>query len=160
MIKNTDKDTRGELKQKVGKFFLVGTFLALFNFGLYTILARTVFRVGELLWLSVLISSSVATVLAYILHSKITWRGQGYGKVEIAKFMAWNGFEAVVINPILTWLFGLLTGLYQFAFGLSSFLGLPFDYNFVRSTGAFGLMTAVIMVLNFLCYDKLIFRKK
>lgn len=155
----TQKHKTGVTK-RASTFFVVGVVLTLFNFGLYTTLARIVIKNNDFLWMAVLVSSVVTTILAYILHSRITWREQKKGRREVIGFLIWNGFEAMVINPVLTWFFGLLTGLYQFAFGISSFLGLPFDYNFVESTGAFGLMTVVIMVLNFFCYDKLIFKKK
>jgi hypothetical protein len=37
---------------------------------------------------------------------------------------------------------------------------LPFDYDFVHSTGAFVLTSIVTMILNFLFYDKIVFGKK
>ena len=75
-------------------------------------------------------------------------------------FFIWNGITALIISPFFTWIFGHFTLLYQFAHGISSFLHLPFDYNFVESTGVFCLTTAVTMTLNFFFYDRIVFSKK
>ena len=55
---------------RIGKFTLIGIILSLFNFLVYTFLARVIMNTNELLWLDSLIAYASATVLAYILHSK------------------------------------------------------------------------------------------
>ena len=142
---------------RVGKFAVIGIILALFNFAVYTFLARVIFNTNELLWLDSIISYTLATILAYFLHSKITWKERPITRRSVLMFFLWNGITAIAISPFLTWLFGLITPVYEFAYNLSANLHLPFDYNFIESTGIFCLTTAVTMILNYLFYDKLVF---
>ena len=143
--------------KRVGKFAIIGVILSAFNFLVYTFLARIVFSNNELLWLDSMISYLLATILAYLLHSRITWKERYPGKSGIIKFFIWNFLTALLISPFFTWLFGLLTPLYQGAHQLSTNLNLPFDYNFIESTFIFCLVTLVTMILNYLFYDKLVF---
>ena len=142
---------------RIGKFAIVGTILALFNFAIYTFLARVIFNSNELLWLDTIISYTLATILAYILHSKITWKERPVTNHGILMFFVWNGITSFIISPLLTWLFGFITHIYEFIFGISQSIHLPFDYNFIESTSIFCLTTVITMILNFLFYDKLVF---
>ena len=139
------------------KFAIVGIILALFNFLIYTFLARVVFNSNDLLWLDSFIAYFLATFLAYFMHSKITWKDRHPTKTGIVGFFFWNFVTALLISPFFTWLFALIKPLYEFLFNLSSTLTLPFDYNFIESTFVFCLTTAVTMVLNYLFYDRLVF---
>lgn len=143
--------------KRTGKFAIIGIILALFNFAIYTFLARVVFNSNELLWLDSIISYLLATILAYILHSKITWKERTPTKTGVIMFFIWNFITALAISPFFTLLFGLITPLYEFAHNISSAIGLPFDYNFVESTGIFCLTTLVTMIFNYIFYDKLVF---
>ena len=156
-MKHRDSKKRKTTSVRVGKFAIIGTILAIFNFAIYTFLARIVFNSNELLWLDIIISYTLATILAYILHSKITWKERPITKHGIVMFFVWNGITAIAISPFFTWLFGIITPLYEFAFNISSSIHLPFDYNLIESTGIFCLTTAVTMVLNYLFYDRLVF---
>lgn len=142
---------------RAGKYTIIGIVLTIFNFVIYTILARTIFQNNELLWVDSIISYVLATFLAFFLHSNITWKERDPGKSGIIKFFAWNFLTALVISPFLTWLFGFITPVYKFAFDISNALHLPFDYNFIESTGIFGFTTVITMTLNYLFYDKLAF---
>ncbi len=142
---------------RIGKFAIIGAVLALFNFLIYTFLARVVFKSNDLLWVDSIISYALATILAYFLHSKITWKERPVSKLGIIMFFLWNGITAFLISPFFTWLFSLMTPIYEFAFNISSAIHLPFDYNFVESTGVFCFTTCVTMILNYLFYDKLVF---
>ena len=142
---------------RVGKFAIIGAILALFNFLIYTFLARVVFQNNDLLWVDSIISYTLATILAYFLHSKITWKERHITKLGIVMFFIWNGITAFLISPSFTWLFSLMTPVYEFAFSIFNAIHIPFDYNFVESTGVFCFTTAVTMVLNYLFYDKLVF---
>lgn len=141
------------------RYLVVGIFLALFNYGFYAILANFIINNNDFLWLSTFISTAATTILAYILHSKITWKERKITKAAIYKFFIWNIILTVAINPGLTQLFSLITPLYQFAFNLSQALNFPFTYEFVQSTGAFILTAIVTMILNFLFYDRFVFGK-
>lgn len=153
-----EKANRQKTTVRVGKFAIIGASLSIFNFVVYTLLARLVFKDNSLLWIDSAISYSLSAILAYILHSKITWKERPITKRGVAMFFIWNAALSFLISPLLTWLFGFASFLYEFAFSISSALHLPFDYAFVESTGVFVLTTAVTMVLNYLFYDKLVFR--
>lgn len=143
--------------KRVGKFAIIGIILALFNYLIYTLIARLILNNNELLWIDSIISYALATILAYILHSKITWKERPVTKRGVAMFFLWNGITAILISPFFTWLFGFLTPFYQFIFNISESLHLPFDYAFIESTTIFCLTTCVTMILNFIFYDKLVF---
>lgn len=146
---------------RASKFTVIGILLTLINFVIYTIFARTAFaNRADLLWLDSIISYLIATFVAYFLHSRITWRERRLDRITIIKFFIWNIAMAVIISPFFTWLFGLITPVYQFAFSISSALHLPFDYSFVQSTGIFGFTAVITMILNYLCYDKFVFDKR
>lgn len=145
---------------RTGIFLVVGIAITLFNFLIYTLLARLIFNNNELLWLDSIVSYVLATFLAYLLHSKITWKERKVTKTGIINFFIWNLVTAVAISPLLTWLFGLITPLYEFAFNISVSLNLPFDYAFVESTGIFALTTLITLILNYFFYDKLVFGNK
>lgn len=106
------------------------------------------------------ISGAIAMVVAFVMHSKITWRERDPGKLGVIKFFAWNILLVSLIRPALAALFELPVGLYQFAYMITSTIHLPFDYDFVQSTGIYVLMTAVTMTLNFICYEKVVFGTK
>lgn len=146
---------------RASKYTVVGIILTVFNFIIYTILARTIFHNdNNLLWLVSLISCTIIAFLAYLLHSKITWRERNPGKTGMIKFITWNILIAMAISPFLTWLFGLIAPLYQFAFNITSAIHLPFDYDFVESTGVFCLTTLCTMILNYLFYDRIVFSSR
>lgn len=157
----TEEEPKKDVKTSklAGRYLIIGVILTVFNYILYTILARIINNNG-ILWVSTLISTTITIFLAYILHSRITWKERDPGKLGVYKFFIWNIIIAVAISPFLTWVFSLITPLYEFAYNISSAIHLPFDYNFVQSTGAFVLTTIITMVLNFLFYDKFVFGKK
>ena len=142
------------------RYLIIGITLAIFNFGFYTILANLIFKNSNLLWLSSLISTLVSTILAYILHSKITWKERQPTKTGVLNFFIWNALLAVVFSPSLTWFFGLFTPLYEFALQISEILHLPFNFDFIESTGVFILVNIVTMILNYFFYDRLVFNQK
>ena len=143
--------------KRVFKFAIIGIILAIVNFLIYTFLARVIMNSNELLWVDSIIAYILATILAYFLHSKVTWKERKPTKAGIIKFFLWGGVVGIIVSPFFTWFFQQITPLYQFGHNISSVIGLPFDYNFIESTGVFVLTTCVTMVLNYLFYDKLVF---
>ena len=152
------------------RYFFVGVAITVFNFGTYSLinylfLGINPFNMGNdngnsnFLWLSTFISTTISTIVAYIAHSKITWKERTVTKHSIIRFFIWNALFAVAIGPWLTQLFSLLTPLYEFAFHICEAIHLPFSYEFVLSTGAFVLTAIVTMILNFLFYDRFVFGK-
>ncbi len=159
-ISHQNSTDQTSTSKRVGKFFVVGVTLALLNYLFYTFLALVIIKNNELLWLSSLISTSVTTVLAYILHSKITWQERRPTKTGVVNFFVWNALLAIVISPFFTWFFGLFTTLYEFALQISETLHLSFNFDFIESTGIFVLVNIVVMFLNYFFYDRLVFGQK
>ena len=146
------------LINRILKFTGVGITCTIVDYALYSLFAVVIFGGNpNLYWLATMISGTVATFAAYMLHSHITWKERDPGKYGIVKFFAWNILLVIAIRPVLTFIFGILTGLYQFAFMITDGIGLPFSYEFVESTGIFVMMIAVTMVLNYLFYNRIIF---
>lgn len=141
------------------RYLIVGISLTVFNYILYTILANLVINNNDYLWLSTFISTTFTTILAYILHSKITWKERTVTKTAIYKFFIWNALLTIAIGPWLTQLFSFITPLYDLASNISQAINLPFTYEFIQSTGAFILTSLIVMILNFLFYDRFIFGK-
>ena len=141
------------------RYFFVGVSITIFNYVLYAILSNLIIKNHDLLWLSSLISTVITTIVAYFAHSKITWKDRDISQSSIIKFFIWNALLALIISPSFTQFFSLFTPLYKFAFDLTSILHLPFSYDFVLTTGAFAFTSIVIMIINFLFYDKFVFPK-
>ena len=145
---------------RASKYTIVGIILTIFNFVIYTLLTQLIFHNNDFVSLATIISYTLATFLAYFLHSRITWRERHPTKSGIIKFFIWNFLTALIISPFFSWLFNQFTPIYQFAFSVSSNLHLPFTYDFVESTGIFGFTTLITMILNYLFYDRLVFDKQ
>ncbi len=141
------------------RYLFVGIFLTVFNYALYAIISNLIIRNNDLLWLSTLISTFVTTIVAYLMHSKITWKERHVTKSSIYKFFIWNLLLTFPISPGLTQFFSLFTPIYELAFNICQNLHLDFSYDFIQSTGAFILTTIVTMIMNFLLYDKFVFGK-
>ncbi|MBQ7802619.1 GtrA family protein [Candidatus Saccharibacteria bacterium] len=146
--------------ERAGKYFIFGVINTLIVYGIYEILALTIFSGERLLPFATIISGAVGILTGYLLHSNFTWKERKVGKKEIVKFFIWNVVMATAIKPLLTMFFELWTFLYEFAFSICEAIHLPFSYEFVESTGNFVLMTVVVMVINFLVYDRFVFGKK
>lgn len=146
--------------QHAKRYLVVGIILTIFNYGLYTILSNFIFNSSDLLWLATFIATALTTILAYILHSKITWKERNVTKLSIIKFFIWNGLLTFPIGPGLTQFFSLFTPFYELAYNICQNMHINFTYEFVQSTGAFVFTTAVTMIMNFLLYDKFVFGKK
>lgn len=159
--KQPGKPVKADVKtsEHAVRYFFVGIGITLFNYAFYTILSNVIINNNDLLWLSSLISTFVTTLVAYLLHSKITWKERPITKTAIYKFFIWNIILTVLINPLFTQLFSLITPLYEFAFNIFQNLHIPFTYEFTLTTGAFVLTSIVNMILNFFFYDKFVFGK-
>lgn len=151
------------LSKHAVRYFIIGVSITIFNFLLYSIIANYIIKNNDLLWLSSFISTFFTTILAYFLHSRITWKDRDVTKVAVAKFFIWNGILTFAINPGLTQLFSLdfVTPLYNLATNIANrLLNLGVNFEFVQSTGAFIITGFVVMIINFLFYDKFVFDKE
>lgn len=146
--------------KRAGRYFIVGVCVTLFNYALFAVISNLIILNNDLLWLSNFIATAITTIVAYFAHSKITWKEREVTKHSIIRFFIWNAILTVAIAPGFTQLFSLLTPLYEFAYNITSAIHLPFSYEFVLTTSSFCFSALVIMILNFLFYDRFVFGKK
>ena len=159
MDQKNPKSTDTTTSRRATRYLFIGITIAIFNYVFYAILANLIINSNNLIWLSTLIATTVTTILAYILHSKITWKERGVTKSAKYKFFIWNAVLAIAVGPTLTQLFSLITPLYEFAYNIFQSLNIPFSYDFTLTTGAFILTSIITMILNFLFYDRFVFGK-
>ena len=158
--KNPEADAAVSGK-KVATFAVVGVGLTIFDFIVYNIALRVLYDGNsEGASVATMISGIVAMVAAYFAHKNITWKTRRPRKYGVAWFFGWNILMSVAIRPGLSWMFGTMGWLYEFAFSIISWLNIPLEFEFVKSTGIFGLATAVMMILNYIFYEKLVFGKE
>lgn len=139
-------------------FIGVGILNTLLDFAFYTLLTQTFFRGAESIAIAGILSGTFALVCAFTTHSLITWKGRQRDKATVLRFVLFTGFGMWVIRPILLALFISLTPLYELALGLSTALSLPFTYEFIANTGAFGFMAILILIYNYWVYDRFVFK--
>jgi Predicted membrane protein len=144
-------------KKRPIKFVIVGVINTLIDFAVYTLASATFF--SHNLTFATILSGTVATVTAYILHKNITWKDKVTSKSTVIEFIIVNAIGTLLIRPLVMALLTRLTPVYQFAFSISSGLKLPFDYSFVENTSIFVLLTAVILTVNYIAYSKIVFTK-
>lgn len=159
--KNPKNPNQKDVKtsEHAARYVVIGMIITVFNYLVYTLLSNVIINNNDLLWLSTLISTTITTLLAFLLHSKITWKERPITKTAKYKFFIWNLAGAFVIGPLLTQLFSLFTPIYEFAYQIIEALHIPFSYEFTLTTGVFVLTSAVYMILNFFLYDKFVFGK-
>ena len=159
-VAKKNKSKKVKTSEHAIRYFIVGVCVTVFNYVLFTLLSNVIINNNDLLWLSSLLATAVTTVLGYLLHSRITWRDRNITKTAIYKFFIWSAIITFAISPALTQFFSIFTPLYEFGYNITNAIHLPFTYEFVLTTGAFVLTSAVIMVLNFLFYDRFVFGEK
>lgn len=143
--------------QKMLVFFFVGVLNTLIDFIIYTI-ASSVFHIP--LTLATVISGSISAITTFFTHGKITWKDREITKSSMLRFALWCLIMVTAIRPFIAFIAEHLTPLYQFIFFISSFLRLPFSYQFVTNTGVFIIIAAVVMTINFCVYEKFVFLSK
>ena len=156
-VKSSTKTVK--TSRRATRYVFVGIGITIFNYILFAVLSNLIIKNNELLWLSNLIATAITTIVAYIAHSKITWRERQVNKSAIYRFFIWNIILTVAIAPAFTQLFSLLAPLYELAYNICTSIHLPFSYEFILTTGSFAFTSLVIMVLNFLFYDRFVFGK-
>ena len=147
-----------ETAKRVGNFVWVGIVLTLIDYAVCELLVLLVFRDAAATSMATVVSGVVSTVVAFFMHSRITWRDRTMDTVAVIKFFAWNVAVMIMLRPFLVWVFGLLGWLYEFCYGLVAWMGI--SYDFVASTVAYGLVTVITLTLNYLFYDKFVFGEK
>jgi putative flippase GtrA len=138
-------------------FLGVGIFNTLMDFAFYTFLSQTVLKSSNQIALVGLISGTFALLCAFGTHSYITWRDTKVSHKTLMRFLGFTGFGMWVIRPLLLALFIKLSFLYNWTHGLSQAASLPFTYNFIAHTGAFGFMVVIVLTYNYYVYSKFVF---
>ena len=144
---------------KVVRYLISGVAATAVDYLVYEVLALTILGT-DLLWLASIISGIVSTFAAFFLHSHLTWIDRDPGKFGVVKFFIWNIAVMITLRPAVIALFSSFTGFFQWVFSIVQWLHLPFSYDFTLSTGTYLLVTLVIMVLNYIFYDKFVFNDK
>lgn len=140
-------------------FLMVGAANTLLDFGFYTFLTLTILTSSNQIAIAGLVSGTFALACAFTTHSLITWRGSYIDRKTILKFMGFTGFGMWVMRPLLLSLFIQLDGLYVWIHQFSQLFSLPFTYSFIANTGAFGLMAVIVLIYNYITYDRFVFKK-
>ena len=143
--------------KRVGTFVWVGVVLTIIDYLICELITFIFFKDADKTNIAAAISGALVTILAYFMHSRITWKGREITKLNVVKFFVWNIFVMVAIRPFTIDLFARMTWLYDFAHSLLSWV---FSHEFVTSTGTYVLATVVTMILNFLFYDRFVFAEK
>lgn len=144
-------------RKKMIIFFFVGVLNTLIDFIIYTI-ASTLLHIP--LTISTIISGSISAISTFFTHGKITWKDRELTKSSLFRFATWCLIMIIILRPIIAFIAERLTPLYQFAFAITSFLHLPFSYEFVVNTGVFVIIAFIVMILNFTIYEKFVFWNK
>jgi putative flippase GtrA len=145
-------------RQKRKLVFLgVGVINTSLDFSFYTLLTSTIFKNGHNIALAGFISGTFALLCAFITHSLITWKDTNISKSTFFKFLAFTGFGMWVVRPLLLSGFIHFNSLYSSIQRIIGHAGLNFSYNFVANTGAFALMLVIVLIYNFLTYDRYVF---
>ena len=145
--------------KKFGAFFILGVVTTLIELVFYTISARIINN-NDYLWVSALIGGIIGTMFAFILNSRLIWKNSKTTTREITIFFVYSIGKTFTLKTFFTWVFGFLIPVYEFAFSISSSIGLPFDYEFVESTGVFAFTALVCMMVTYFTYDKIVFKNK
>lgn len=151
------KRGKQETKKLAGRYFIFGLLNTAIVYAIYEVLALTVCAADNLLPVATIISGVIGVFTGYSLHARWTWRTREMSGRRLGRYFIWNAGLALAIKPVLTWFFELFGFLYRFAFEIFQAIHIPFTQEFVRTTGVFVLMEAVVMVLNFLVYDSFVF---
>lgn len=128
------------------------------DFAFYTLLTQTVFK--DSLGVAGIVSGTIALFIAFLTHSFITWRGAEVSRKTLLRFFIITGFGMWVIRPILLSIFVLFSPLYTWAHSISIIVGLPFSYDFITKTGAYAFMVVIVLIYNYLTYDRFVFQRK
>ncbi|MCL2038675.1 GtrA family protein [Candidatus Saccharibacteria bacterium] len=140
--------------KRVGIFALVGIVNTLFDYILFMIFASFLSNV-----VASLISATFAIVLAFFLHKKFTWGDRQTSRASMIQFLVFTAAVMWGIRPFLIWGLtaastGFMLPLYEFAHFILRFL----SYDFVVRTGIFAFATLATLTINYLLYNKIIFR--
>lgn len=145
------------LFRRIVIFLLVGGMNSLLDFIFYTVVTTWILPGGGQIILAGLVSGTVALVIAYLSHRYITWREKHVPRSAVIRFFVATGFGMWVIRPFLLWLFSKPTSVSTAIVTLGNGIGVHLSLAFVRNTVAFLAMTVIVVVYNFVMYQRFVF---
>lgn len=158
MNKDTNKVQKNDKRPLV--FLGVGIFNTLVDFLFYTFLTQVVLTKPGQIGLAGIISGTFALLCAFATHNFITWHERPADRQTLLRFFAFTGFGMWVIRPLLLSLFVHFGELYRWFYDLLQSAHLVFSYDFIAKTGAFGFMVILVLIYNYLVYDRFVFMEK
>ena len=138
-------------------FIAVGIFNTLADFLVFTLITQTILK--QNIALAGFLSGTIALLMAYVTHSKVTWRERSMSRISIIKFFAVTGFGMWAIRPILLLIFSRMVMVFDFSHKILSSFGLPLSYSFIANSISFCLMVFVVLIYNYLSYDRFVFNE-
>lgn len=149
------------MKHKRPLIFLgVGIINTLLDYLFFMFLTQILLQPPEQIGIAGIISGTFSLVCALLTHSLITWRGARISRKTVFKFIAFTGFGMWVIRPVLLSLFASFGLLHAWVYAAISTANLPFSYDFVVNTTAFGLMVVILLIYNYVVYDRIVFKQE
>ncbi len=146
--------------RRSGIFLLVGGFNTLVDFCVYTLLIHILPEGPSQIAIVGILSGSFALILAFFTHSLFTWKDRHIGALAIVKFFVITGIGMWIIRPLLLVVFVYLSSLLVPVDFFFNNFGVSISQSFIINTSAFLLMTLVMLVYNYLAYDRIVFSKK
>ncbi|MDR0979572.1 MAG: GtrA family protein [Candidatus Nomurabacteria bacterium] len=141
--------------KRIGIFALVGIFNTLFDYILFMIFANFLGNV-----VASIVSATFAMIISFFLHKKYTWGDRKTSRASMLQFLVSTATVMWGVRPFAIW--GLtaastsfMAPLYGFAHFILSFL----SYEFVVRTGIFAIATLFTLTINYIIYNKFIFRQ-
>ena len=142
--------------KRVGIFALVGVANTLFDYVLFMIFASFLNNV-----LASVISATFAMILAFFLHSKFTWGDRKTSRSSMVQFLVVTAIVMWGIRPFIIWgLTAASSGFMEPLYGFAHFVLRFLSYDFVVRTGIFAIATLVTLTINYIIYNKVIFRSE
>lgn len=142
--------------KKVSAFIVIGFVNTGVDFLAYMLSAKLFFN--ENLILASILGGTIATVMSFVLNSKVTWRDRIVNKQTLLTFFGWNVFLVLGLRPALIWIFSRFKWLYSWIYKLVAWIQIPLTEDFVFKTTLYGIITVFVMTLTFLFYEKIVFR--
>jgi putative flippase GtrA len=138
-------------------FLLVGVTNTLIDYLFYTFLTQVIIKGESSIALAGLISGTIALAVAFTTHSLITWRGRSVSRITLLKFTGVTGAGMWILRPVLLTLFLSFHRLYDWAHSVAQLIGISVQYSFIANTGAFGFMAIILLIYNYLTYDRFVY---
>lgn len=142
--------------KRIGIFAIVGVLNTIFDYVLFMIFAGFLSNV-----LASMASATFAMVVSFFLHKRFTWGDRKTSRSSMIQFIAVTALVMWGIRPVVIWgLTAASTGFMEPLYGFAHFILGFLSYDFVVKTGIFAIATLVTLTVNYIVYNKIIFRNE